>query len=214
MVLALLSASFQSLPLLPTSKVGPSSADSHMGGFVYVLGPCGSLQQTLLWGWEFLLLLPQPPRGFQWVVWGFIPPCLSPGLQSLFRSPFIPPGLSALKCGTAGSTSHHLLGSTSHHLAMSPLRPASHLTPPTSLDECVFFNSLVVGLPYSSIFCQFWLVCVFKLLLSFFWLCEEAQYVYLHLHLGRKSNFLYIAPFLYISYRNWFVQVCFICIIV
>ena len=30
-------------------------------------------------------------------------------------------------------------------------------TPPTSLDECVSFNSLVVRLPYSSIFCQFWL---------------------------------------------------------
>ena len=35
-------------------------------------------------------------------------------------------------------------------------------TPPTSLDECVFFISLVVGLPYSSIFCQFWLFFVFK----------------------------------------------------
>ena len=34
------------------------------GGFVYVLGPCGSLQQTLLWGWEFLPLLPQPPWVF------------------------------------------------------------------------------------------------------------------------------------------------------
>ena len=29
-------------------------------------------------------------------------------------------------------------------------------------------------------------VFVFKLLLSFFWLCKEAQCVYLHLHLGRK----------------------------
>ena len=34
--------------------------------------------------------------------------------------------------------------------------------PPTSLGECVFFNSLVVRLPYSSIFCQFWLFFVFK----------------------------------------------------
>ena len=42
--LALLSAGFQSLPLLPTSKLGPSDADSKVGGFVYVLGPCGSLQ--------------------------------------------------------------------------------------------------------------------------------------------------------------------------
>ena len=35
-------------------------------------------------------------------------------------------------------------------------------TPPTGLDQCFFFNSLVVGLPYSSIFCQFWLFFVFK----------------------------------------------------
>ena len=52
-------------------------------------------------------------------------------------------------------------------------------TPPTSLDECFFFISLVVGLPYSSIFCQFWLFFVFKWFLSFFWLCEEAHCVYL-----------------------------------
>ena len=35
-------------------------------------------------------------------------------------------------------------------------------TPPMGLDECFFFNSLVVGLPYSSILCQFWLFFVFK----------------------------------------------------
>ena len=35
-------------------------------------------------------------------------------------------------------------------------------TPPTGLDECSFFNSLVVRLPYSSMFCQFWLIFVFK----------------------------------------------------
>ena len=59
-------------------------------------------------------------------------------------------------------------------------------TSPTSLDECFFFISLVVGLPYSSIFWQFWLFSVLKLLLSFFWLCKEAQCVYLHLHLVQK----------------------------
>ena len=63
MVLALLSASFQSLPPLPTNKLGPSGADSWVGGFVYVLEPCGSPQETLLLGWEFLLL-PQPPHVF------------------------------------------------------------------------------------------------------------------------------------------------------
>ena len=53
--LALLSASFQSLSVtgssfqpLPTSRVGPSGADSQVGGFVYLLGPCGSLQRIVL----------------------------------------------------------------------------------------------------------------------------------------------------------------------
>ena len=57
---------------------------------------------------------------------------------------------------------------------------------PTGLDECFFFISLVVGLQYSSIFCQFWLLFVFKLSWSSFWLCEEAQCVYLRLHLGQQ----------------------------
>ena len=47
-VLALLSACFKLLPLLPTIKLGLSGADSWVGGFVYILGHCGSLQQTLL----------------------------------------------------------------------------------------------------------------------------------------------------------------------
>ena len=34
--------------------------------------------------------------------------------------------------------------------------------PPTGLDECSFFNSLVVRLLYSSSFRQFWLLFVFK----------------------------------------------------
>ena len=76
-----------------------------------------------------------------------------------------------------------------HHLppcrkSSPPQLPISTL--PTGLDECFFFISLVVRLPCSSIFCQFWLFFVFRLLLSFFWLCEEAQCVYLRLHLGQK----------------------------
>ena len=34
--------------------------------------------------------------------------------------------------------------------------------PPTSLEECFFVNSLVVGLPYSLIFCHFCLFFVFN----------------------------------------------------
>ena len=48
MLLVQLSAAFQALLLLPTSKLGPFGADSRVGGFVNIVGPCGSLQQTLL----------------------------------------------------------------------------------------------------------------------------------------------------------------------
>ena len=41
-------AGIQSLPPLLTVKLGPSGADSRVGGLVHALGPCGSLQRTLL----------------------------------------------------------------------------------------------------------------------------------------------------------------------
>ena len=71
-------------------------------------------------------------------------------------------------------------------------------TPPTGLDECFFFISLVVRLPCSLM--SVWLCFVFKLLLSFFWLCEEAQCVYPRLHLGRKPYFLFIFNLWHFNY--------------
>ena len=118
-------------------------------------------------------------------------------MHSLPHSPVVPPGLSACKCGTTQSTICCLAGSASHHLVhpgpppaallrvLSTQLPVSAL--PTGLDECVFFISLVVRLPHSLISCQFWLFFVFKLLLSFFWSCKEAQCVFLCLHLVWKS---------------------------
>ena len=44
MPLAGLSAGFQSLPLIPTRKLGPSDADSSLDRFMYVLGPHRSVQ--------------------------------------------------------------------------------------------------------------------------------------------------------------------------
>ena len=44
MLPAQLSISFQSLPPIATSKLGPSGADSQVGVLVYILEPCGSLQ--------------------------------------------------------------------------------------------------------------------------------------------------------------------------
>ena len=90
MPLAPLSAGFQSLLPLPTIKLGPSGADSQVGGLVYFLGPYWSLQWTLLWGQE-LLPPPQPPQVFSvrdlrlyfpvlepWVAWSVsLPSCSS-----------------------------------------------------------------------------------------------------------------------------------------
>ena len=53
-------AGLKSLPPQPTRNLGLSAADSWVGGFVYILGPCRSLQWTLLWGWEFFLLSQSP----------------------------------------------------------------------------------------------------------------------------------------------------------
>ena len=130
-------------------------------------------------------------------------------MHGLFHSPFFLPVYLCMNVGPQGRPV-----TTSQDLPAAPCRPAAALpallhnpppcwvrqllpccesslpwlpisAPTTGLDECVFFISLVVGLPYSTIFCQFWLIFVFKLLSSF-WLCEEAQCVYLCLHLGQK----------------------------
>ena len=120
-------------------------------------------------------------------------------MGGLLHSSTVPPGLSMCECGATESASgltacpvsptiHHVSGSW-RQWSPPPQLPVS--TPPTSLDKWFFFISLVVGLLCSLIFCQFWLIFVFKLLLSFFWLCEEAQCVYLHLlHLGFSDDII------------------------
>ena len=155
MLLVQLSAGFWSLPALPTSKLGPSGADSRVGGFVYILAPCGSLQQTLLWGWEFLLLRQAPQiflvRSFEALfpcagaLGGKV--CLGPQLF-LPVYPHVNVGLPSLP-------------------VLSARLPISAL--PTGLDGHFFFNSLVVGLPYSLIFWRLWLFLFLNLLLSLFW---------------------------------------------
>ena len=198
--LALLSSAFQSLSLLPTIKLGPSGADSWVGGLVHALGPCGCLQQTLLWGWEFLPLPPEPPQVFSFrglrlyflntrvPVWNpHRVRCWNSRLRGLF--PRTPAAASLASCSFShpAPQSATLLGLPGVALlrVLSTGLPVS--APPTGLDECFFFISLVVGLPYSLISCQFWLFFVFKLL-SFFWLCEEAQCVYLLSILARSLS--------------------------
>ena len=57
---------FQPLPQLPTNKLGPSGADSQVGGLKHVQDPM-SISNKL--SCEAFLLLPQPPQVF--VVRGF-----------------------------------------------------------------------------------------------------------------------------------------------
>ena len=119
MVPAPLSAGFQSLPPLPRIKLGPSGADSQVGGLVHALGPCGSLQR----GWEFLLLPPQPPRVFLIRGLRFYFPELEPWV-----APAVPPGFSMCECGAAGSASCRTtcpIGPTICHI--SGFRYVAHL---------------------------------------------------------------------------------------
>ena len=73
--------------------------------------------------------------------------------------------------------------------------------PPTGLDECFFFNSLVVRLPYSSIFVSSGHFFILNLL-SFFLLCKEAKCIYLCLHLGWKSKKNFFFKILFIYFRE------------
>ena len=131
---------------------------------MHTIGPRGSLQRPLLCGWGFLLLPPQLPQVFSlrglrlyfvalepWVKRsGSATGCSAwPALRHSGSSPL---GLSVRECGAAGSASGRtacpvgptLRQSRSHHGNPSPLRPAAPVSaPPTGLDECLFFISLV-----------------------------------------------------------------------
>ena len=189
------SARLQSLPVLPTIKWGPSGADSWVGWIVHILGPCGSLQQLLLWGWEFLVLLPQPPQVFS--IRGlrlYFPPHWSPGLCGLLRCPTVPPGLSMHECGATGSASGRAACpiQQSSSLCVWPvnLSPLSPGSPSPRLRPS--YRSWWMSLLYlfgcrtspQFDFLSVLVIFVLKLLLSFPWLCKEAQYVYLRLRLG------------------------------
>ena len=116
---------------------------------VYILGPHGPFQWTLLWNWEFLPS-PQPPQI-----------CIARGFESLV-SPPQNPGFLCISLPNCSSWLIQVLMWDYPVIQPCLVRPAPVSNPPTSLDEC-FFNSLVVGLLCSLIFQKFWLVFVFKL---------------------------------------------------
>ena len=104
---------------------------------------------------------------------------LPTALPALF-SATLSPALSVYlhECGAAGSASGQTacpVGPTSASLGPATATgvlstPVPVSAPPTGLDECLFFISLVSDF-LAVIFCQFWL-------------CKEAQCVYLCHHLG------------------------------
>ena len=185
MVLVQLSAGFQSLLSLPTRKLGPSGADSQVGGFVYILGPRGSVQQTLLWCWSLShhsnphIFLQSEVLGLYfptlepWITWSvLLPSCSSQFIHTQMWDRLVlqPPPCRA---------------------SSPPQLPIS--TPPTSLDECFFFNSLVVRFPYSSIFWQFWLFFVFKFIVVLLWVVQGGK-VYLPTPPSWPKVYLLIFP--------------------
>ena len=217
MPFAWLSAGFQSLPPLPTNKSGPSGADSGVGGFVYVLGPCGSLQRTFLWSWSpchhhnsHRILQPDVLRLYfptleLWVVLSIsLPSCSS--------------GLSAQKCGTTRSAaSASPTQSSSHGLAMCSLHPGclslallpiwmnvSSLTPWLSGFHTVWFSG-------SSGFFVFFLICCCP---SFGCVRKQSVSIYAPILAGSgKKSVLNLRTFEKINgnkaelYENWYLEI-------
>ena len=208
MPLAWLLVGFWSLPPLPTNKLGPSGADSYVGGFVYILGPCGLsndlscevgsfshrcnsigfyLQRFCLQRFYFPVLEP-------WVEWS----ALLPSCSSQFICTWI------WDCP-----------SISRRLALHPFHPGWQ-SPPL-LPVWVNVSSLTPWLSDSHTV-QFsegsgYLFILKNLLLSFFWLCEEAKYIYLCFHLGQKSHLSFSCPlsaFIYLV-QGYF---CFVVVVI
>ena len=134
---------------------------------------------------------PTPTGFYSPRFWGFISLGWNPGLCGLSHSPVVPSSLFAWKCGNSWSTSPHFICLSPPAAALpSPFQlPVS--TPPTSLGECFFFNSEVVGLPYSLIFWQFWLFFDFKFVVLLFVVWEGKFYLYIP-DLGWSPVFVFL----------------------
>ena len=179
MLLSGLLANFQSLPLLPTSTLGPSGADSQVGGFVYVQDPVGLSKELSCEAGSFYCLHNHHrflqsevlrlyfPKLEPWVVWSvLLPSCSSQFMQTQTWDHLV---LQPLPCCVSSST----------WLAISG--------PSTGLDECVFVNFLAVRFAYSLIFWQFWLFFVFKFVVVLL-VVQGGTEFYLCLHLGQNES--------------------------
>ena len=95
-------------------------------------------------------------------------------------SPVVLPSLSACECGTAWSTSCHLARVLSSRLPVS--------APPTVWMNVSSLSPWLSGFHTVQFSVSFGCFLYLNWLLSLFWLCEEAQCVYLRLHLGWESG--------------------------
>ena len=112
-------------------------------------------------------------------------------MYRLSRSPVVPPGLSCCKCGATPSSICHLAQSSCCRLALHlgclslPLLPVwmnvSSLSPWLWDFHTVWFSGS-----------SGWFL--FLNLVLFFWLFEEAQCIYLCLHLGQKYIITFFNP--------------------
>ena len=138
---------------LSTIKLGSSGAGSRVGGFVHTPGPCGSLQRPLLRGWESLPLPPQSPRAFsiRALRLYFPRPELEPWVARSASLPavclvylcanVVPQGLLVVRLPAPFIPHSASLGPTMATRVLSSPVPIS--APPTGLDECLLFISLV-----------------------------------------------------------------------
>ena len=150
---ASLSSGFQSFTAIPTIKLGHSGAGSRVSGPVHALGPCGSLTTSPVRLGVCPAAAPTPRGTFNQRFEALFPRAGALGCAVCFTSRRLS-GLCVRECGVTGSAS----GRTAcpfipHSASLGPARATRVLSalvpisaPPTGLDECLFFISLVLSL--------------------------------------------------------------------
>ena len=188
-------------------KLGPSGAASRVGGPVYVLGPYGSSTNSpvrlgvssaaastptgVFSQWFEALFLSAGALGCAVC---FLPPPFLPVYLRMNVGPLGPPATVSwdLPAAALPTLLHNPPTGWVHQLppcleSSTPRLPVS--APPTGLGECFFLISLVVGLPYSSIFCQFWLFLLLNCCCPSFGCARRHSVSASNLHCGWKSLF-------------------------
>ena len=128
--------------------------------------------------------------------------CLAPQLFPLvyLHANLGPPSLPATTLPTSSSSLHLadlVLQPLPCHTSSPPRMPIS--APPTGLDVCFFFNSLVVRLPYSSIFWQFWLFFCFYISCCPSFGCVRRQSVSTYASILARSLDVFFGKNIYIN---------------